>query len=79
MESIACGTPVLTFATGGSPEIVNEETGAVVTCDDVEELLREIKRISTQRPFNKSVCVRNAQMFDKLKKYSEYVDLYEVP
>ena len=27
MESIACGTPVLTFRTGGSPEILDEKTG----------------------------------------------------
>lgn len=77
MESIACGTPVLTFKTGGSPEMVNEQTGAVVACDDVEELIREFERISTQRPFRKSDCVHNAQMFDKYKKFSEYVDLYE--
>ena len=30
MESIACGTPVLTFRTGGSPEIVDETCGCVV-------------------------------------------------
>ena len=79
MEAIACGTPVLTFNTGGSPEIVTEETGAVVPCGDVEGLVREIERICTQRPFNDSDCVRNARVFDKWKKFSEYMELYEVP
>ncbi len=29
MESIACGTPVLTFNTGGSGEMLNTKTGRV--------------------------------------------------
>lgn len=79
MESIACGTPVLTFMTGGSPEMVTEETGAVVPCDDVEGLIREIERICTQKPFSNSDCVHNAQRFDKWNQFSEYMELYEVP
>ena len=36
MEAIACGTPVLTFNTGGSPEILSRKTGRVVDVDDLE-------------------------------------------
>ena len=77
MESIACGTPVLTFNTGGSPEIVSRESGTVVPCDDVEGIVREIERICTQKPYSEHECVKKAQTFDKWNKYSEYVDLYE--
>lgn len=30
MEAIACGTPVATFDTGGSPEMLDDKTGIVV-------------------------------------------------
>ena len=36
MESISCGTPVLTFKTGGSPEIPNVKTGYVVDVVNVK-------------------------------------------
>ena len=38
IEALACGTPVVTFRTGGSPEILDEKTGCVVDCDDVDAL-----------------------------------------
>ena len=37
LEAIACGTPVVTYRTGGSVEAVTEETGYVVEQGDVEE------------------------------------------
>ena len=46
MESIACGTPVLTFRTGGSPEMIDDLTGRVVECDDFDALFNEINKLS---------------------------------
>ena len=73
MESIACGTPVLTFRTGGSPEIVDKTTGAVVDCDDVDALEREIVRICTERPYTKDACLKKAEEFDSRARFEEYV------
>lgn len=42
MEAISCGTPVITFRTGGSPEIVDRDCGWIVECNDVDELKKEI-------------------------------------
>ena len=77
MEAIACGTPVLTFRTGGSPEILDDETGSVVECDDVDALEREIERICTQEPYSKENCLARAKQFDMDQKFKEYVKLYE--
>ena len=77
MESLACGTPVLTFNTGGSPEIINEETGSVVECDDFDAFLNEIKRICGNRPYLSEKCVERAKIFDKNLKFREYVNLYD--
>ncbi len=77
MESLACGTPVLTFRTGGSPEIVDETCGAVVECDDIDALESEIVRITEEKPFTVESCLRRASRFDQNERYREYIDLYQ--
>ena len=77
MESIACGTPVITFRTGGSPEMVDDATGAVVERDDVDTLEREIVRICVNRSYYKDGCVSKAKKFDKNERFEEYIELYE--
>ena len=76
MEAIACGTPVLTFRTGGSPEIPDESCGAVVEKNDVNALEQEIHRIFKQRPFTREACLNRATQFDMNDKFQEYIGLY---
>lgn len=75
MEAIACGTPVLTFRTGGSPEIVDEDTGAVVDCEDIDAMEREISFIRLERPFAPEACCERAKQFDKNLRFQEYLGL----
>lgn len=77
MESIACGTPVLTFRTGGSPEIPDATCGAVVDCDDIEALEKEIIRIAEEKPFTVENCLLRARQFDQNERFKEYIDLYQ--
>ena len=77
MEALACGTPVLTFRTGGSPEILDETCGSVVECDDVDGLEKEIIRICTKKPYSKEACLIRSKKFDKNERYKEYLELYE--
>lgn len=77
MESIACGTPVITFRTGGSPEMLIEKIGMVVDCDDVDYLEKEIRRIYKDRPYTKEDCVSQAEKFDMKDRFQEYVKLYQ--
>ena len=76
MEAIACGTPVITFKTGGSPESLSEEVGSVVEKDDYQALLTEIMalngRFSSEASFEKKRA-----LFNKTTKFNEYVELYE--
>lgn len=78
MESIACGTPVLTFKTGGSPEMLDATCGSVVPKDDVDAMEREIVRICETKPYSIEACLERAKSFDKDEKFQEYVELYEV-
>ena len=75
MESIACGTPVLTFKTGGSPEMIDETCGSVVECDDVDSMEVEIKRICKETPFSLLDCINKSKDFDQNSKFKEYVNL----
>ena len=77
MESIACGTPVVTFRTGGSPEIPDETCGSVVDCDDIDAMEIEIRRICEKKPYSVEACLQRAKSFDMNDRFKEYVDLYK--
>lgn len=77
MESLACGTPVLTFRTGGSPEIIDDACGSVVECDDIDSLISEIIRICTLNPYSKESCLNKAKNFNANDRFKEYIDLYK--
>lgn len=76
MESVACGTPVLTFNTGGSSEMLDETCGAIVPKNDIDGLEKEILRVFVDRPFNKEDCLSKAKQFNKDDRFEEYIDLY---
>lgn len=76
IEALACGTPVVTFDTGGSPEILDEKSGLVVPCDDVTAMEAAIRRVAEEKPFTEEDCRRRAGQFDRREKFSEYVQLY---
>lgn len=76
MESLACGTPVLTFKTGGSPEIIDETCGCVVNCDDIDSLEQEVIRICKTKPYSKDACLQRAKSFDMNDRFQEYINLY---
>ena len=76
MEALACGTPVLTFQTGGSPEILDVTCGSVVPKNDIDALYREIIRICETAPYSTEACLKKAKQFDKNEKFQEYIDLY---
>ena len=77
MEAIACGTPVLTYDTGGCAEIIDKTCGSSVRTHDIDAMEKEIIRICTDRPYSKEACLKRAKTFDTKEKYLEYIDLYK--
>ena len=73
MESIACGTPVVTYNTGGSVETVEKETGRVVKAGDIGALYNAIQNANKKA----DACRAYARQFDFNLKFSEYINLYE--
>lgn len=76
MESICCGTPVITFDCCGSPELVDETCGFVVAEGNVEQLLDCIDKIK-QAPLSFDVGLQQRK-FDKNESYKKYLDIYKV-
>ena len=74
IESLACGTPVITYKTGGSPEAVNEKSGVVVEKQDFKELVKVIKQFNKK---NYTGCIEQAKKFEKRDQYNKYIELYE--
>ena len=77
IEANACGLPVVTFRSGGSPECINTESGSVVERDDINAMEKEIIRICEDKPFSEEECQKQAAKFDVNLKFAEYLDLYE--
>lgn len=77
IEALACGTPVVTFNTGGSPECIDDTCGSVVEYDNIDAIEREIIRICTKKPYNREQCLIKSREFDKNERFKEYLKLYE--
>lgn len=76
IESLACGTPVVTFQTGGSPECIDPTCGSVVPCDDIDALEQEILRIAEIKPYSTGACLNKAKEFDMNQRFSDILGLY---
>lgn len=75
LESIACGTPVITYRTGGSPEMVGNDCGIAVEYDNFEVLYQAIINVTDMGKMKKN-CLKKREEFDRYKKYEEYYELY---
>lgn len=76
LEALACGTPVLTYNTGGSPEAVDDKTGIVVEQGNIQAVVDAIYSLKNE-PLSVQMCRQRAEeLFDKDKCFEKYIDLY---
>jgi len=78
IEALACGTPVLTYNTGGSPESINSVTGKVIKKGDVQALSNAINIVLKDRKntYSEACRQRAINLYDSKKRYQDYIDLY---
>lgn len=76
LEALACGTPVITFSTGGSPESIDESCGLVTKSKDAEGIYQALLELK-KHPKKKEDCLRRGREYDKKKRFQEYLCLYE--
>ena len=76
IEALACGTPVLTFRTGGSAEIIDSSCGMSVEKNDTDSLRKAILSIKETRPFTKEACLKKSAEYRKEDKFKQYTEIY---
>ena len=79
IESLACGTPVVTYKTGGSPEAIDANTGFVINQGDIDGLIKVVAEIKSKgKNYYFDACVDRARrLYDKEDRFEEYINLYE--
>ena len=77
LEALACGIPVVTYRTGGSPESLDSKTGIVVEQGNVTALANSFMYLR-ENPLSSEDCRKRAEeFFDKNRCFEKYVNKYE--
>ncbi len=74
LESMACGTPVVTYETGGSPESLTPDTGIVVPVRDMDGVINAINELKARD--NKKtamLCRERAEQYSAEVRFKEYL------
>lgn len=79
LESIACGTPVVTYRTGGSIEAITPQTGVIIEQGDVRGILNAVRDIEKKgKEYFCEGCRQYAiSNFNKEERYADYLRLYD--
>lgn len=77
LEALACGTPVITYQTGGSPESLTEQCGKVVAYKDYTALKDAILEMKDAKKTMTRVCIERAQRYGRDDAYQKYLELYK--
>lgn len=76
MEALACGTPVISFNTGGSGEMLTDKTGITVKKNDYSSLIEAIRYVCEKKPFSRDDCRKQAECYDQNICFLNYLNLY---
>lgn len=77
MEAASCGTPVITYDSGGSGELVQEGvTGYIIEKQNIKELLDAISKVKKGLIDRENCRIWAANKFDRNKNYQQYLNLY---
>ncbi len=75
IEAVACGTPVITFNTGGCVETIDEEVGRLIKEKSIKELMEEIEMVMNIDLYKKIPKGKVLEHNEK-RKYLSYISLY---
>lgn len=78
LESLACGTPVATFASGGAGEALDAATGISVPTGDCKALLDAARRLATldREKMRQSCRTRAVTHFRSSDCFGHYIELF---
>lgn len=76
LEALACGTPVITYDTGGSAECLAPGCGCAVPKGDIAALQAAIVRARDEKPWSAEACTQRAAEYDERRCLGRYLDIY---
>lgn len=77
LEAQACGTPVVSYDTGGCAETISPQVGTIVPRGNLLQALEAIEHAAELKPQNRDACRRFIiDNFNKEKNFGLYADLY---
>ena len=78
LEALACGTPIVTYRTGGSPESVDDKTGIIVEQGNLGQMLDAILCVTNNgKEYYSNACFEKSKKYDMNARFNDYVNLYE--
>ncbi|MDV4820411.1 glycosyltransferase, partial [Enterococcus faecium] len=76
IESLAAGTPVITYDTGGSGEIIDKNTGFIVKQGSRSDFIEKIVSIKKDKNVSE-YCKSRALKYNKDVMVNSYIKLYQ--
>jgi glycosyltransferase involved in cell wall biosynthesis len=76
LEALACGTPVITYNTGGSGESIDDTCGIAVEKGNIRELIQAIHFIKANN-FDSENCISRAKLYNSDDIFKKYIDIYK--
>lgn len=77
IEALACGTPVIAYQTGGSPEILDENTGWVLKQGDILGVKSLLLSLDYEISYSSNCRARAENWYDDKIKFQEYIEVYK--
>lgn len=77
VEALACGTPVITYNTGGCPEILNSKCGLVIEKGNTLEMINAINNLYNNYYFLLGDCINRSNDFSLERMKNSYSKLYK--
>ncbi|MFA6866651.1 MAG: glycosyltransferase [Clostridia bacterium] len=76
IEALSCGCPIVTYNTGGSIEVITDETGLVVAQGNVAEMAEGILKIVNRDYNRENICKEAQKNFNAEVMANKYKQLY---
>jgi glycosyltransferase involved in cell wall biosynthesis len=79
IEALSCGTPVITYKTGGSPETIDDKTGISLQKGDIKGIREAIDKLANaDRDHQQQLCKERAHaLFHDIDRFKDYIALYQ--
>lgn len=77
IEALCCGCPIITYATGGSVETVDDTNGIVVPKGNMDLLIKAIYDIGSKEFDRQAMSISAKETYSEGGMVKKYIELYE--